>query len=132
MRPTLRQGSHIRESISCGSKKKIREDRVYLFQSVLAPITFEMLSNLKDPFSATLWSWFPLAIFGLLLARMTARHVRRETKIREYGGHAPRFGGWLPLGTTPFCGLEIKSRAAAADDQHRLVLSCSIPVQCVR
>ncbi|KAI4122148.1 MAG: hypothetical protein LQ338_005978 [Usnochroma carphineum] len=29
---------------------------------------------------------------------MTARRVHRETKIRQYGGHAPRFGGWLPFG----------------------------------
>ena len=59
-----------------------------------------MLFNLTAPVPATLWSSLALVTLGLLLARMTVRHVRREIKIREYGGHAPRFRGWLPFGTT--------------------------------
>ena len=108
-RRAIRRLVYIRESISCGSKVHC-EDPVFLFLSVLASIFFNMLSTLTAPFSATLWSWVPLVMFGLLLARMTVRHVRRETKIGEYGGHAPRFGGWLPFGITHFCDLEISSR----------------------
>lgn len=44
------------------------------------------------------WLWLFLVLPGLLLARGYVVHVRNETKIKQHGGRAPQYGGWLPLG----------------------------------
>lgn len=54
-----------------------------------------------DLFSRSSWWFLCLGVAGLLLARGIWRqvlHVRNEKKIKQYGGRAPEFGGWLPFG----------------------------------
>jgi hypothetical protein len=60
-----------------------------------------LLPDLATGASGFIWPWIAIGVAGLILTSMAVSHVRKEAKIRLHGGHAPRFGGWLPFGTTP-------------------------------
>ncbi|PGH15533.1 hypothetical protein AJ79_02315 [Helicocarpus griseus UAMH5409] len=58
-----------------------------------------MLSKLISQFSISLWwPWLLLGVVAPLIVKRAMRNASKEAKIRQCGGHAPQYRGWLPFG----------------------------------
>lgn len=73
-------------------------DRPYCIVVYLEDMFSTICSGAIPLFYNLPWLWLLFVVAGLLLARGYVVRIRNEAKIKQHGGRAPEYGGWLPLG----------------------------------